>query len=207
MEPVVIGLTGGIACGKTTIAKLLKRLGAAIIDADTEAKKIMRPGTSVWTKLVKEFGEEILNSDQSINRRHLGNIVFGDQRRLAKLNAIVHPGVIDEISNKIDHYKKLSHWPALVLDAPLLFEVGADKLVDVVWVVVVDQETQVARLIRRDKLDHRHALQRIEAQMPLEEKIARGQEVINNQGTRRETREAVLELWQKYVEKSEQIKE
>jgi dephospho-CoA kinase len=155
--------------------------------------------------LVKEFGAEILNPDQSINRRRLGNMVFGNTEMLAKLNSITHPGVIKVISEKIQRYREESRWPAIVLDAPLLFEVGAEKLVDVVWVVSVDRKTQIDRLMNRDKIDHIQALQRIEAQMPLAEKEARADAVINNIGSRRETREAVLSLWQQYVERNNAV--
>jgi len=202
MEPVVIGLTGGIACGKSTIAKILKRLGAIVIDADREAKRMLNPNSPTWKKLVNEFGQSILNPDQSINRRRLGNMVFGDTERLAKLNAITHPGVMDRISQQIHRYKAGS-WPAIVLDAPLLYESGAEKLVDVVWVVAVDRKTQIDRLINRDKMEYEQALQRIEAQMPLSEKVARADAVINNTGTRRETREIVLKLWHQFVDKTQ----
>lgn len=199
MESVVIGLTGGIACGKSTIARILKRMGAVVIDADREAKRLIRPGGSSWNRLVKEFGREILNPDQSINRRRLGNMVFGNEQLLAKLNSIIHPGVMEQIAEMIKSYKSEGNWPAIILDAPLLYESGAEKLVDVVWVAAVDRKTQIDRLINRDKMDHEHALARIDAQMPLEEKVARADAVINNMGTRRETRERVMNLWQQYV--------
>lgn len=199
MESVVIGLTGGIACGKSTIARILKRMGAVVIDADREAKRLIRPGGSSWNRLVKEFGREILNPDQSINRRRLGNMVFGNEQLLAKLNSIIHPGVMEQIAEMITAYKSEGNWPAIILDAPLLYESGAEKLVDVVWVAAVDRKTQIDRLINRDKMDYEHALARIDAQMPLEEKAARADAVINNMGTRRETRERVMNLWQQYV--------
>lgn len=202
MPPIVIGLTGGIACGKSTVAKILKRLGAVIIDADREAKRLLNPNSPTWRKLVKEFGPEIINPDQSINRRRLGNMVFGDAQLLAKLNAITHPGVLEKISDKIQRFKTENHWPAIVVDAPLLYEVGAEKLVDVVWVVTVGRQTQIDRLMNRDKVDYNQAIQRIEAQMPLAEKEARADAVISNAGTRREGRETVIKLWNDYVEKN-----
>ena len=204
MEPVIIGLTGGIACGKTTIARILKRLGAIVIDADREAKRLIKPNSPAWQKLVKEFGQDILNPDQSINRRRLGNMVFGNEQLLAKLNAIVHPGVVAEIAEKIRSFKSAGHWPAIILDAPLLFEVGAETLVDVVWVVTVDSKTQIDRLINRDNMDYDNAVKRIEAQMSIEEKVSRADAVISNTGTRRATREHVLNLWQQYVETSKE---
>lgn len=202
MEAVVIGLTGGIACGKSTIAKMLQRMGAVVIDADKEGKRLLKPNGPTWHALVKEFGAGILNPDQSINRRRLGNMVFGKEELLAKLNSITHPGILKNISDKIQRYKDQARWPAIVLDAPLLFEAGAEKLVDVVWVVSVDRNTQIDRLMNRDKIDYTQALQRIEAQMPLAEKEARADAVIHNLGTRREIREAVQKLWQQYVERN-----
>jgi dephospho-CoA kinase len=201
MESVRIGLTGGIACGKSTVAELLQDLGAAVIDADLEAKLLMRPGLPVWSSLVHEFGSGILNFDQSINSRRLGNIVFADKQALAKLNALVHPQVVEVISGKIRGYQAEARWPAIVLDAALLFEAGADKLVDCIWVVSVNRQTQIQRLMERDKIEYCQALQRIEAQMPLADKIARADVVIDNTGTRRETWEQVLAIWQEITSK------
>lgn len=201
MEPVVIGLTGGIACGKSTVARTLKSKDAIIIDADRESKQLMKAGSPIWTKLIAEFGREILNPDNTINRRRLGNMVFGDGYKLKKLNSIVHPGVIEQIAGKIRRYKEEGRWPAIVLDAPLLYEVGAEKLVDFTWVVAVDRQTQINRLLARDKITPEQASQRIEAQMPLEEKVARADAVIINTGSRRATREMVYDLWNQYVER------
>jgi dephospho-CoA kinase len=201
VEPVVIGLTGGIACGKSTVARTLKSKDAIIIDADRESKQLMKAGSPIWTKLIAEFGREILNPDNTINRRRLGNMVFGDGYKLKKLNSIVHPGVIEQIAGKIRRYKEEGRWPAIVLDAPLLYEVGAEKLVDFTWVVAVDRQTQINRLLARDKITPEQASQRIEAQMPLEEKVARADAVINNTGSRRATREMVYDLWNQYVER------
>ncbi len=201
MEPVIIGLTGGIACGKSTVARTLKSKDAIIIDADRESKQLMKAGSPIWTKLIAEFGREILNPDNTINRRRLGNMVFGDGYKLKKLNSIVHPGVIEQIAGKIRRYKEEGRWPAIVLDAPLLYEVGAEKLVDFTWVVAVDRQTQINRLLARDKITPEQASQRIEAQMPLEEKVARADAVIINTGSRRATRELVNDLWNQYVER------
>jgi dephospho-CoA kinase len=183
------------------VARTLKSKDAIIIDADRESKQLMKAGSPIWTKLIAEFGREILNPDNTINRRRLGNMVFGDGYKLKKLNSIVHPGVIEQIAGKIRRYKEEGRWPAIVLDAPLLYEVGAEKLVDFTWVVAVDRQTQINRLLARDKITPEQASQRIEAQMPLEEKVARADAVINNTGSRRATREMVYDLWNQYVER------
>jgi dephospho-CoA kinase len=201
VEPVVIGLTGGIACGKSTVARILKSKNAIIIDADLESKKLMQTGSPIWTKLAAEFGREILNPDNTISRSRLGDMVFGDKDKLNKLNSIVHPGVIEHVADEIRRYKTLGRWPAIVLDAPLLFEAGAEKLVDFTWVVAVDRQTQINRLLARDKITPEQAVQRIEAQMPLEKKVALADAVINNTGSRRATRALVNALWNQYVER------
>lgn len=200
MEPV-IGLTGGIASGKSFVASILKSLGAIIIDADLEAKKAMDAGTPVWEAVVAEFGREILNEDNSINRPYLGDLVFGDEEKLARLNALVHPGLIENIAGQIRSYKEQGCWKAIVLDAPVLFESGADSLVDCTWVVAVDRQTQIDRLLARDNIAIEQAIQRIEAQMPLAEKVARADAVIDNSGSPEETREVVTGLWKCYVER------
>ncbi len=201
MEPVVIGLTGGIASGKSFVAGILKSLGAIIIDADLEAKKAMDAGTPVWEAVVAEFGREILNEGNSINRPYLGDLVFGDEEKLARLNALVHPGLIEHIAEQIRRYKEQECWPAIVLDAPVLFESGAEKLVDYTWVVAVDRRTQINRLLARDNITPQQAIQRIESQMPLAEKVNLADAVVDNSRGRRETIEAVIELWNRYVER------
>lgn len=199
MEPVVIGLTGGIACGKSTIARILRRLGVIIIDADREAKRVVKPGSPAWKKIYHLYGEDILNPDKSINRKRLGNMVFGDPAKLARLNSIVHPETLRIIGDKIAKFRSSRRWPAIVLDAPLLFEANASHLVDVVWVVEVGEATQIDRLIKRDRITRQQARERVEAQMPLAEKITLADAVIDNSGTRRQTREQVMELWNRYV--------
>lgn len=204
MEPVTIGLTGGIACGKSTIARILRRTGAIIIDADLEAKRVVKAGSPAWRKIVNIFGEEILNPDNSINRKRLGNLVFGDPARLEQLNNIVHPETLKAIEEKIHRFRSARRWPAIVLDAPLLFEANATRLVDVIWVVQVDSATQINRLMKRDGITRQQAVERVKAQMPLKEKIARADAVIDNTGTRRETREQVAVLWNRYIKCSQQ---
>ena len=195
-----IGLTGGIASGKSTISKILKRLGAKIIDADVEAKAALKPNAKPWEMLINEFGKEIIKDDNTIDRRKLGNIVFGDEIKLKKLNSIVHPFVIEQIKNKIKRIEEKGNYKAVVLDAPLLIETNLHHLVDEVWVVNVDRKTQISRLMDRDKFTLEQAENRINAQLSQMERLNHATAVIDNTGTRRNTREQVNLLWQERVE-------
>ncbi|QNO15688.1 dephospho-CoA kinase [Alkalicella caledoniensis] len=197
---IKIGLTGGIASGKSTISKILKGLGAKIIDADIEAKAALKPNAEPWQLLIKEFGKEILKNDQSIDRRKLGNMVFGDKQKLNKLNSIVHPFVIERIKGKIAYMEQKGDIKAVVLDAPLLIETNLHNLVDEVWVVDVDTKTQISRLIKRDKYNEEQAKNRLKAQLSQEERLKYATAVIDNTGGRRHTREQVTKLWNNRVE-------
>ncbi|SHK10344.1 dephospho-CoA kinase [Anaerobranca californiensis DSM 14826] len=196
-----IGLTGGIASGKSTISKILRRLGAAIIDADLEAKATLKPETKCWELLVKEFGRGILKPDNTIDRKKLGNIVFGKPEKLKKLNEIVHPFVKERIKNKMAEIETKGKHKAIVLDAPLLIETGFHNLVDEVWVVDVDRETQVQRVMKRDSLSREQAIARINSQLPREERIKYATAIIDNMGTRKNTREQIIHLWKTKVER------
>lgn len=192
----IIGLTGGIASGKSTVTQLLRELGAEIYDADEVAKLIVEPGKPAWHELVKEFGENILNSDQTINRAKLGQIVFTSSKARTKLNEITHPRIGEMFREAIAEFKgKKSHSPVLILDIPLLIETKMDNLVDEIWLVYVQPETQVKRLMKRNSLNREEALARLAAQMPIDEKKQHADVIIDNQGPIEETRQIVIKLW------------
>jgi dephospho-CoA kinase len=204
----VIGLTGGIASGKSTVSYMLRELGAEVIDADLVAKEVIEPGTDAWRELVSEFGPLILNRDRSINRRRLGRLVFGDPNRVKRLNALTHPRIVSRIAGRIAAARAAAAAAAprgpgetrvLVVDAPLLIEAGMTALVDQVWVVVVDSDTQVKRLMARDHFTFQEALNRLSAQMPPEEKARLADVVIDNRGPVERTRAQVLDLWRGLV--------
>lgn len=197
---IKIGLTGGIASGKSTISKILKRLGAKIIDADLEAKAALKPHAKPWKMLIKEFGHEIKKDDNTIDRRKLGDMVFGSEEKLKKLNSIVHPFVIEQIKDKIKVAEEKGGCKAIVLDAPLLIETNLHHIVDEVWVVNVDSQTQVSRLMKRDKFSLEQAENRIKAQLSQDQRLNFATAVIDNTGTRRSTREQIELLWKERVE-------
>jgi dephospho-CoA kinase len=191
---VVIGLTGGIASGKSTVSRILRELGAPVVDADALVHELQRPGTPVTQAIVEAFGPEILRPDGTLDRAALGRIVFADAARRKVLEAIVHPAVRARMDEEIRRYQQAGH-PAVVLDVPLLIEGGTYRTVDRVWLVYVDGETQRRRLIDRDGLSPADAERRIAAQMSLEEKSAFADLVIDNRGTEGETRVQVEAAW------------
>lgn len=183
----VIGLTGGIACGKSTVAKALKNMGAILIDADDMAHSVIEPHKPAWIDIVKIFGQDILQSDLSVNRDKLGAIVFNDRAKLKELNDIVHPRIIKGYKEGLQHIKCEHPDAVVVIDVPLLFETQMEKLCDQVWVVWVDRETQINRLMSRNNYNRDQAIVRINAQMSLDEKAKRADVVIDNSKSVQET--------------------
>jgi len=194
----VIGLTGGIASGKSTVTALLKEKGAAIIDADKIAREIMSKGEPAWFEVLNYFGDEILNNDRSdIDRKKLAHIVFSDKAKLEVLNNITHPKIIEEIKRQVEEYKKAGK-KIIVIDAALLIETGLDKIADEVWVVAANEDIQLQRLMAREKdITKDEALKRIKSQMPLAEKLKFADRVIDNNSSIEETKKQVDKMWTK----------
>lgn len=177
---MLIGLTGGIASGKSLVAEELKRLGAYLIDADEIAREVVQPDFPAYKEIVKEFGEKILNPDKTINRKMLGQIIFSDTKLRKKLEQITHPGILSEIDKRIAAIKNKKPDATIVVDAALLIEVGLHKKMDKVIVVYADEKTQMDRLMKRDGITMDDAKNRISAQMPLREKRKYADFVIEN---------------------------
>jgi len=197
MMSLVVGLTGGIASGKSTVANMLKEQSIPVIDADVIARDVVAVGEKAYEQIVEAFGEEVLNEDKSINRAKLGSIIFQDEPKRKKLNEIVHPAVRKEMMRQQELYRN-ENKPLIVLDIPLLFESNLTHLVEKIIVVYVDENTQLDRLKKRNGYSTKEALSRINAQMPLREKVTKADEVINNNGTMEESKEqllAILEKW------------
>ncbi len=191
---VVIGLTGGIASGKSTVSRMLNDLGAEIIDADELSKEVVRPGQPAMQRIAEEFGSAVLLPDGSLNRQAMGRLVFGDPAARHKLNQIIHPLVIGMVRDRLIMLRERGCRVAVV-DAPLLLEAEMDFLVDQVWVVAVPEDIQVARAMKRDNLSEQAAMARIRSQMPLGEKVKRADRVIYNSGSLANTRRQVEMLW------------
>lgn len=193
---MIIGLTGGIASGKSTVSAKLKELGAAIIDVDISARGVVSKGEIAYNKIVHHFGSDILLPSGEINRKMLGGIVFSDKEKLALLNSITHPEIIERVKLQIEELKKQGT-KVIVVDAAILIEMGLHRYVDQVWVVVVDRATQIKRLIERDKFAYQDAVSRINSQFTNEERIKYADVVIDNNKPIEEVGRTIEELWRR----------
>jgi dephospho-CoA kinase len=190
---MVIGLTGSIACGKSTVSRLLAERGARIIDADIIAREVVRPGEEAWSLVVERFGRDILLPNEELNRIKLGALVFSDEKARLDLNAIVHPAVRGRMRQLTQEAQEEGK-TLIVLDIPLLYESKLEHMVEKVVVVYCRAEQQLKRLMERNGFTKEEALQRIASQMSVEEKKSRADYVIDNSGTLTETEEQVDEL-------------
>lgn len=186
----IIGLTGGIASGKSTVSNYLITKGISVIDADKISRQIYEVGSKAYVSVVQEFGRDVLNEDKTINRKKLANIVFTNKEKLKVLNEITHPIILNEIKRQINELRTLGYY-LCVIDAALLIESGWYKLADLKWLIYVDKETQIKRLIERDKISKEEAMKRIQAQMPFEEKVKYVDFIINNNLSLRYTYEQI----------------
>ena len=189
----LIGLTGNIATGKSAVLKMLKHLGARVIDADALVHQLMVKRAPVWQAILDEFGEGILGPEGEIDRGKLGAIVFADAEALKRLEAIVHPAV----TARVDELIREATEPVVVVEAIKLIEAGWPCTYDALWVVTCSKEQQLERLMRARKLSREEALLRIEAQPPQEDKVALADVVIDNSDGLKETREQVEKEWKR----------
>ena len=192
---IVVGLTGGVATGKSTVAKMFKQYGAVVIDADELARDVVKPGKPAWHAIVNTFGKTVLAPDRTINRRSLGAIVFGNQVKLRRLERIIHPRVTREQAKLTRQAARNDPKAVVIYDVPLLFEVGIDKRVDKIIVVTADHETQIARLKKRNGLSRAEALRRIRSQMPLAKKIRRADYTIEGILSKGEARRTIRHIF------------
>ncbi|KAA0549151.1 dephospho-CoA kinase [Bacillus sp. BGMRC 2118] len=194
---VTIGLTGGIASGKSTVSSMLRELNFPVVDADIIAREVVEVGEEAYLLIVEEFGEEILTTNGSIDRVKLGAIVFHNEGKRRTLNSIVHPAVRKRMIELKENYLKKDH-RAVILDIPLLFESELTFMVDKTLLVYVNSDTQLHRLMNRNQLTKEEALARIQSQMPLEDKLKLADEVLTNNGTINETEEQLRQVLMKW---------
>ena len=183
----IIGLTGGIACGKSTIASLLKSMGASVVDADAINDQLTAPGGEALPGIRAAFGPGVFHPDGTLNRRALGAAIFGDAEKRARLDALMQPMILRRIREELERLERAGTEIA-VLDMPLLYEVGLDKLCQRVWCVTLPRETQLARLMERDHFTREEAESRLRSQMDPAEKARRADVVIDTSGSIRYTR-------------------
>ncbi len=190
---LLVGLTGGIASGKTTVSAMLAERGAEIIDADHIARQVVMPGMPAWCKIREHFGPGVLFADGSIDRQALADIVFADPAKLALLNEITHPAIFERIADRLEAAQDRD--AIVVLDAALLIETGLAQRVDVLLVTHSPREVQVQRLAGKG-MEAAHAKARIAAQLPPEQKLAKADIVIENDGSLEDLGKRVDEIWQ-----------
>lgn len=197
----IIGLTGGIASGKSTVARMLEELGACIVDADAIAREIVEPGTPALADIAARFGSGVLGPDGRLDRKALGAIVFGDEHARADLNALTHPRIAAASKARIDAYAREGA-ELVFYEAPLLVENRVHEGLDALVVVSLPKTLQLSRLMERDEIGQEQARERLDAQLPLEDKVAVADYVIDNSGTLEETRRQVTELWRQLRDES-----
>jgi dephospho-CoA kinase len=190
---LVVGLTGSVGTGKSTVTRFFKELGAYVIDWDEVAREVTHPHSKAWKEIVRYFGNDILNDDLTINRQNVADMVFSDREKMTKLNQIIHPQVFREDERITDEIRNLDRDALIIKDIPLLFEVTQPIFVDRVVVVSASEQTQLRRLEEKG-MSRDDAQNRIRSQLPLDEKIKAADFVIDNDGPLEETRKQVKEI-------------
>lgn len=192
---IIVGLTGGIASGKSLVARVFKDLGAHVIDADRIVHELLEPGQQAWEEVLDHFGSGIQLSNKAIDRRKLGELVFSDPEKREWLNRCLHPKVFEVYMSDVKHVSARQPDAVIVLDAALLIETGYNKKMDKVVVVYSDEEHQLKRLMERDHFTREQAMARIRSQMPLSEKRLHADYVIDNRGSREDTEQQAREVF------------
>lgn len=191
---LLVGLTGGIGTGKSTVSRMFRDLGCLIIDADLLAREVVEPGEPAYAKIVAEFGKEVLDPDGHIDRKKLGALVFGDEAKRKRLEEFTHPEIRQRQIGILAELVTEGFEGIVIFDAALLVETGGAKNMDRLVVVVADEATQVRRLMVRDDIAEAEVRQKIRSQMPLAEKVKQAHYVVDNSGNRDLTEQRVREV-------------
>lgn len=193
---LLVGLTGGIGTGKSTVSRFFRDLGCLIIDADLLAREVVEPGQPAYDKIVAEFGKGIVQKDGLIDRKKLGALVFADAEKRKRLESFTHPEIVARRAGILAELEAEGFDRIVLVDAALLIETGGAKNMDRLVVVATDEATEIRRLTVRDDIPEAEARRRIQSQMPLSEKVTQAHYVIDNSGTREETERRVREVLQ-----------
>jgi dephospho-CoA kinase len=191
----IIGLTGGIATGKSTVVEMLRRKGALIIDADQLAREVVEPNQPAWQEVLSWLGDSVLLPDLNLDRVKIAELVFGDQQKLKTLNAIIHPRVGTRILELTREIEQANPDAVIIYDIPLLIEAGMQEMVDLILLVYAPPALQLKRLIERDNLTAEEAELRLVAQLPIDEKKRFAHQIIDNSGSLAETEKQVDRFW------------
>ncbi len=196
----IIALTGGIGTGKSTVSNLFKEKGVTVVDLDQLVRDLQKPGKDVYNRIVETFGKTILTEDGEIDRKKLGEIVFADPVKREKLNKIVHPKVLSELKDRLFKLEKKGE-KLIVVEIPLLYELGLQKLFDAVILVYAPEDVQLKRIMTRDSLSEQEAINRINSQISIEEKRKRAKYIIDNSGSLENTRQQFDVLFKELTER------
>jgi len=191
---MILGVTGGIATGKSFVCSVFREMGAPVVSADEIAREVVQPGTETLRQLIETFGQEILLPDGHLDRQYLGNLIFADKKARSRLNSIIHPAIA-RCSEEQLQQTRYTHAPLVIYEAPLLFEANAQSRVDKILVVTAKSGIQLQRLMEREQINRHTAEQRIKSQLPLQDKIAKADYLIDNSGDRKKTRRECLQLF------------
>ena len=195
MSFYVIGLTGGIACGKTNLTDALRSIGVPVVDADEVSRAVTAKGGAALPAIRKAFGDKVFDGE-ALNRQALAALIFADDEKRALLNAITHPIILSECKRMLDAIPG----PA-VYSVPLLFECGLEKECNEVWCAYIPQKVQIRRLRERDGITHKKALEKIRSQMPTLQKARLSQRIIRTDGSKEESAALVISLWQETMQR------
>ncbi len=192
-----LGITGGIASGKTTVCQMFEELGAPLIDFDVLSREAVEPGKPAWEDIAAYFGEEVILADKRLDRKRLSEIVFSDNEKRKKLESFIHPRLLEDCSGLVNEFSTRN--PDIIIQAavPLLFEVNLQYLFHKILLVYIPEEMQIKRLIKRDGISRETAINILKSQWPIEEKRSRSDFIVDNSGTMEETRREVEEIWKK----------
>jgi dephospho-CoA kinase len=203
---LLVGLTGGIASGKSTVAGFIKELGAVVIDFDILARKVVSPGEKAWFSIVEYFGEEILLDNREIDRKKISGLVFLDAEKRKRLEEFTHPAIGEEFVKEVEKAAAQKRHVVILGVVPLLIECGMQELFHAIALVYIPRETQIDRLTKRDGITRERAIDIINAQMPIDEKIGHADFVINNNCSVEETKIQVKGFWDRLIELQQQRK-
>jgi len=194
---LLLGVTGGIATGKSTVVGMLRQKGALVIDFDLLARKVVEPDKPAWKDIVAFFGRQVLQDDRTLDRKQLSELVFRDIEKLKKLESFTHPRINEEFIKELNEIVAREPNAIILVDMPLMIELNLQHMFHKLMVVYVPGALQIARLMKRDGLSREEASTRLKAQLPIEEKVGYADFVVNNEGTLEETQKQVDELWAK----------
>jgi dephospho-CoA kinase len=197
---VILGVTGGVATGKTTACRILEELGARTIDFDVLSRVVVEPGKAAWKELVAFFGEQVLLDDKTVDRRKLSEIVFRDPEKRKKLEGFIHPRIYEEFSRRVKEYATEDPEVIIQVAVPLLIEVNLQYLFHKILLIYIPAEMQIERLMERDHISREMAAKILSSQLPIEEKRSYADFIVDNSGSLEETKIQVRDIWEKLKE-------